>query len=128
LPRGADTTVLQAPFKDQMWAQGGLGLLSLFVANFFWMIVDVSTWQRIASVCQGPAAAQEIRKGTLRVMIESPATWFLGAVLGWSIQAGGFLPSHNAYSAISDLSLALSKGIKEIPLFSSVAYPIWVAG
>lgn len=92
LPEGTHSSVLNLPLSKQLSAQGVIGLVSLFIANFLWMPVDLSTWQRIASVeGEGPALLQSLRAGTRRVLFESPATWMLGVVLGICIGAGGYL-------------------------------------
>jgi Na+/proline symporter len=89
---GHHSSVLSQPLSTQMRAQGLLGVFSLLIANALWMPVDLSTWQRIASVeGSGDTLLSSLKRGTQRVLFESPATWVLGVILGIAISAGGFL-------------------------------------
>lgn len=90
LSPGLNQNVLNIPLSTQLSAQGFVGIISLFIANALWMPVDLSTWQRIASV-RGEGLKESLEKGTWRVLFESPATWILGVVFGIAINAGGFL-------------------------------------
>ena len=113
LTAGANPTILDEPlFGTQLKAQGYFALFSLFVANVFWMPVDFSTWQRVASV-EGTKqeALDRLRRGTWRVIFESPASWCLGIVLGLIIHAGGFIPAGTDPSAaLPSFSTALENG------------------
>lgn len=113
LTPGNNPTVLDQPlFGTQLKAQGYFALFSLFIANVLWMPVDFSTWQRVASVeGTGQEALDRLRRGTWRVMFESPASWCLGVVLGLIIHAGGFLPAAKDPSeALPSFSTALQSG------------------
>jgi len=83
---------LTSPLSSQLRAQSELGLFSLMLANALWMVVDISSWQRIASVGREGDGfpLRSLQRGTLRVACESPATWLLGVVLGWSISFGAW--------------------------------------
>ncbi len=111
--------------------QGLLGLSSLFIANVFWMPVDLSTWQRVASV-KGESTTElvrNLRRGTLRVMLESPASWCLGVALGFVIQSGGFLPSGaDASVGLSSFAAALQAGVPVVPAgwVASWLYPLFI--
>lgn len=126
---GTGHSVLTNPLGTQLTAQGALGLVSLFFANALWMPVDISTWQRVASVEKSGNVTGRLRAGTARVLLESPATWCLGAVLGWSIQAGGFLPAEaDPFTAIGEFSRVLGSGSAGLPLGADKwLYPIWIA-
>jgi len=113
LTPGASPTILDEPlFGTQLKAQGYFALFSLFIANVLWMPVDFSTWQRVASV-EGTSqeALDRLRRGTWRVIFESPASWCLGIVLGLIIHAGGFIPAGKDPSeALPSFSTALENG------------------
>ncbi len=125
-PEGTNVTALEQPLWTQLTAQGFFPIVALLAANALWMPVDVSTWQRIGSVSgSGAERVRQIRIGTRRVMFESPATWCLGAVLGWVMVAGGFLPpTTDAYAAIGAFSQSLADGRV---LGTSAVYGIWLA-
>jgi Na+/proline symporter len=131
LTPGSAMSALDQPLSTQLWAQGGLGLVSLFIANALWMPVDVATWQRVGSVSgTNDAALLALRRGTFRVMLESPASWCLGAVLGWTISAGGYVPANfpDPYSVVAAFAGQLYSG-KLSPLFGgwqSLFYPVFV--
>ena len=130
LPAGAQPTVLDKPIGEQLYAQGWFALLSLFVANFLWMPVDLSTWQRVASVeGEGSEVLRRLRRGTLRVMLESPATWLLGVCLGLVINGGGFIPAGtDASEGLAKFSAALFDA-SAAPHLGSAAlwlYPLFV--
>lgn len=113
LSPGAAANILDTPISTQLVAQGGMGLASLLVANALWMPVDVSTWQRVGAVEGNDAeAAIALRKGTMRVLFESPASWCLGAILGWTISAGGYVPANypDPYSVVSAFADQLFQG------------------
>jgi len=115
---------LLLPSLVQVGAQGWIALLSLFLANALWMVVDISTWQRIASVKpeNNNFPLQALRRGTRRVAYESPATWCLGVVLGWSISAAGILPpGKDPSEGIPSVAAALAAGA--LPPFP----PYWVS-
>lgn len=119
---GSSPTVLDNPFLEQMSAQGLFGLFSLFIANVFWMPVDISTWQRVASVKgdNKDDILRGLRRGTLRVMIESPASWLLGVCLGLIINAAGLLgPGKDPSEGLLAFSVALFNGTA-IPYLGSV--------
>ncbi len=119
---GSSQTVLDNPIWTQMHAQGYFGLFSLFIANVFWMPVDISTWQRVASVRgdNSDGVLRALRRGTLRVMIESPASWLLGVCLGLIINASGLLsPGKDPSEGLSAFSLALFNGAA-VPYLGSV--------
>lgn len=104
---------IAAPLTSQVKAQGVIGLLSLLLANALWMPVDLSTWQRVASVKGSDNdsydAFKSLKKATLRVMIESPVSWCLGIVLGLIIGGGGFLGAgHDAGSGVTDFAKRLA--------------------
>lgn len=126
---GVAQTMLDKPWSEQLMAQGKMGLLSLLLANGLWMIVDVSTWQRVAAVKGADGlATTAIRQATARVMLESPASWCLGAVLGWSIRASGIIgPDADPFAAIGAFSDALATGAVATPLGMKWSYGIWVA-
>jgi Na+/proline symporter len=112
IPHGHVQSVLEKPFDVQITAMGWLGVISLFVANALWMPVDLATWQRVESVDgRDGKGLQRLRKGTLRVLIESPASWSLGVVLGWILSAGGFVPiSGDTSAALGSFANALATG------------------
>ncbi len=97
----------------QLKAQGALAIFSLFVANFFWMPVDVSTWQRISSVKidRSLPVSQRLaplRKGIFRVMLESPVSWGFGVVFGMALKYSGlFTTQDDASSGIPKFTEAL---------------------
>ncbi len=117
---GSSPTVLDHSFREQLSAQGFLGLLSLFLANALWMPVDLSTWQRVASVKGTDVELLHgLRRGTLRVMLESPISWLLGVVLGLIIHGGGFLPiTEDPSGGIAAFAAALWNGTLAL-------YPDW---
>lgn len=110
-PHG-QVAILTAPLSTQVEAQGIVSLVSLFIANFLWMVVDISTWQRIASVKSTTGRdfpLESLKKGTRRVLFESPATWLLGVVLGWMMAA--ILPNGTEPSTgITKLMDAMANG------------------
>jgi hypothetical protein len=127
------TTDTPVPPLQQFKAQGFLGIISLFFANALWMIVDISTWQRIASVKQegGEFPLASLRSGTLRVLFESPASWLLGIVLGWSIRALGVLPPGTDPSeGLSSFASALARGTFQLAppltLLTPAIYPVLI--
>ena len=123
-PQGSVPTVFDKPISEQLVAQGLLGLFSLFLANALWMPVDISTWQRVAAL--GDHEVETLRSVTVRVLLESPATWCLGAALGWAISAGGFVPKDvDPYAAVASLATTLTDASKGNP---SWIYPVFVAG
>jgi len=111
-------------------AQGWFPLLSLFLANALWMPVDLSTWQRIASVSgSGPSLLDRLRRGTRRVMFESPAGWCLGIVLGLIIDGAGYLPTgRDPSEGIGAFAAALASGLAVPmgPYLPTMAYPLFV--
>jgi len=127
---GTNSSVFEIPIATQLKAQGWLGVFSLLLANALWMPIDLSTWQRIASVDRSNVL-QVLRSGTARVALESPAGWFCGAVLGWCIHSSGVLaPGADASSAITVLSSYLFAGsIDPIKLpIGSIIYATFLAG
>lgn len=130
LVAGHQASVLNLPPKQQLYAQGPLGLFSLLLANALWMPVDLSTWQRISSV-KGTAdeLLHSLRKGTRRVLFESPATWMLGVALGLTISTGGFLGNANPSQGLLLFSSALASRsmTSYLPgLLASLAYPVFI--
>ncbi len=131
LPPGSYATVLSNPIPMQLKAQGYLGLFSLFIANAFWMPVDLSTWQKIASV-EGQQDADlltHLRRGTARVLLQSPASWCLGVALGLIINAGGFLPpNHDASEGIPAFAGALARHTLPVNLgwAGNLLYPVFI--
>ena len=130
-PQGTHASVLTQPLSVQIYAQGVLGLLSLFVANFLWMPVDLSTWQRVASVeGSGDGLLKSLKAGTWRVVFESPATWVLGVVLGMCISAGGYLG--NAGDPAQSLvlfanALATRNAMASMAvIFPMILYPLFI--
>jgi len=96
LPSGSHSTVLNMPAWRQFRAQGVLGIFSLLLANALWMPIDLSTWQRIASVrsdSNRDLTLRRLRLGTKRILFESPVSWVLGACIGIAISGAGFLPA-----------------------------------
>jgi Na+/proline symporter len=131
LKPGNSPTVFNLPLTSQFYAQGIIGLLSLLIANVLWMPVDISTWQRVGSVEGDDAAVlRSLRRGTFRVMLESPASWCLGAVLGWIISAGGYVPHDysDPYSVVAAFADRMSRqGLSSLlGTWQSVLYPIFV--
>jgi Na+/proline symporter len=129
---GFQPTVLDLPLRQLIEKQTWVAMLSLFVANVLWMPVDLSTWQRIASVeGQRSEVLRRLRRGTLRVMFESPASWCLGVALGLIINGGGLLPpSRDPSEALSAFSEALANGTAA-PYLGDTArwlYPIFIVG
>jgi Na+/proline symporter len=112
LSPGHEPSVFDQPLRTQMNAQGAFALFSLFLANFFWMPVDLSTWQRISSVNGGGAElSASLKRGTQRVLFESPATWLLGVILGLTISGGGYLKTGaDASEGLISYSAALASG------------------
>jgi hypothetical protein len=117
----------------QLRAQGIWALLSLFVANFFWMPVDVSTWQRISSIKlpgsqNGNDHLSAIRKGIFRVMLESPASWGLGVVFGMALKYSGLVNfNEDSTLAISKFSEALVQmGFGGKGSFVCYLYPVFI--
>jgi Na+/proline symporter len=128
---GFSSTVFNVPLATQLYAQGLIGLLSLLIANALWMPVDISTWQRIGSVGGDDAAAlSSLRRGTFRVMLESPASWCLGAVFGWTISAGGYVPKDysDPYSVVAAFADRMFGGGLSSLLggWQSILYPVFV--
>jgi hypothetical protein len=128
---GTHLSVLNIPLGQQMYAQGWFGLFSLLIANALWMLVDLSTWQRISSVSgSGPALLCNLKAGTRRVLFESPATWMLGVALGLVISAGGFLASSpDPSQGLGLLSSALanrSVTIGKSSLIAALMYPVFI--
>jgi Na+/proline symporter len=128
---GANSTILDAPlFGTQLKAQGYFALFSLFIANVFWMPVDFSTWQRVASVeGKNQEGLERLRRGTWRVMFESPASWCLGIVLGLIIHAGGFIPQGTDPSeALPSFSTALENGVaaRHFAWAAGWLYPLFI--
>jgi hypothetical protein len=107
-------------------AQGPILLFSLFLANFFWMLVDISTWQRIASVSIDTAEQdiqkrlQPIRKGLVKIMWESPISWGLGAIFGMSLRYTGVYS--NVDEASANISMFVS-GLATGQIQSSILGP-----
>lgn len=132
LPRGSVASVLETPIAGQLSAQGWLGVFSLLVANALWMPVDLATWQRVEAVDGSDGRALErLRAGTLRVLIESPASWGLGVVLGWMLNAGGFVPaSGDTSQALAAYATALADGSRtaDVPWGGLLVYVPLVAG
>ena len=131
LKPGFSPTVFNLPLSIQFYAQGIIGLLSLLVANLLWMPVDISTWQRIGSVGGDDAAVlRSLRRGTFRVMLESPASWCLGAVLGWIINAGGYVPQNysDPYSVVAAFADRIfGGGLSSLwGTWQNVLYPVFV--
>jgi hypothetical protein len=135
-PSGA-VAILTSPISSQIEAQGIVQLVSLLAANFLWMIVDISTWQRVAAVgsaTPGVFPIEALRKGTRRVVFESPATWVLGVSLGWIMVAvlpKGSNPS-NGIATLMDLMSsggAFSGSTPLLPpeLMRYVVYPAFAA-
>jgi hypothetical protein len=127
---GTASSVLSLPLSRQLDAQGMLGLLSLLLANALWMPVDLSTWQRIASV-KGKDEVLDVslKKGTWRILFESPATWMLGVALGICISAGGFLsaggdPSNGLTLLVGSLSSHSVIGTGQV--ISWLVYPMFI--
>ncbi len=129
-PAGAQPTILGKPIGDQLRAQDWFALFSLFLANVLWMPVDLSTWQRVASIeGQSEEVLRRLRKGTLRVTLESPATWLLGVCLGLVINGGGFIPAGTDPSeGLVKFSSALFNGSAAPHLRSGALwlYPIFI--
>lgn len=133
LTAGANPTILDEPlFGTQLKAQGYFALFSLFIANVFWMPVDFSTWQRVASVeGTNQEALDRLKRGTWRVIFESPASWCLGIVLGLIIHAGGFIPTGTDPSeALPSFSTALENGTatKHFAWATGWLYPLFIIG
>jgi hypothetical protein len=122
-------SVLRTPLHNQLRAQGFIALLSLFFANVLWMPVDLSTWQRIASVDgDGPELLSSLRRGTARVLFESPASWCLGVILGLIISCTGILGNGDVYTATAAFGGALAKGSLASRLLGAWAFPVFAAG
>jgi hypothetical protein len=118
------------PVPMQFKAQGIIGVVSLFAANALWMIVDLSTWQRIAAVQSeenGAFPITALRRGTLRVLFESPATWLFGIVLGWSIRGLGLMPvGADPSEGLTRLGSALKTGsLQLVPPFSGLTWLVY---
>ncbi|MGZ8874243.1 MAG: hypothetical protein ACXW1F_04735 [Halobacteriota archaeon] len=129
LAAGNSGTILDQPIGMQLKAQGYFPLISLFIANALWMPVDFSTWQRVASVeGAGQDALKRLRRGTWRVMFESPASWCLGVVLGLIIHAGGFVNAGDEANALPSFSSALHNGNASAHFVwaSSWLYPLFI--
>ena len=124
LRAGTASNVLDKPLGTQLLAQGWLALISLFLANVLWMPVDLSTWQRIASVRSGKDLLENLTRGTGRVLWESPGTWMLGAVLGLTVSAAGIVkPGQDTSNALFAYSDYLSAG----GIATRFLYPLFVA-
>ena len=127
---GNAPSVLSLPLLTQLQAQHKFGLFSLFIANFLWMPVDLSTWQRVASVHgSDESLLSSLRQGTQRVLFESPATWVLGAILGICISAGRLLrciwrpqQRHHSFSTALSSPDTLSRSV----LLPWVLYPLFL--
>ncbi len=126
LPMGSRESVLDMPiFGHQLQAQGLFALFALFVANVLWMPVDFATWQRIGSVRgRGEEVLERVKRGTWRVMLESPATWALGAVLGIIVNAGGFSYASDSYSGLGSFANALFSN--SIPYLGATGFAIYL--
>lgn len=114
----------------QVKAQGALAIISLFFANFFWMPVDVSTWQRISSiqVRAGLSPTERlapIKKGIFRVMLESPVSWGFGVVFGIALKYSGI------FTIKDDPSIAIQKFTEfllasDADSYIGLIYPIFI--
>jgi hypothetical protein len=123
---GNASSVLDLSMRSQIWAQGPLALVALLIANALWMPVDLSTWQRIASVQPEKSnLIRDLRRGTLRVLFESPGSWMLGVALGLIISTGGFLPAGaDPYQALGSFASALANGA----IVSPIIYLVFLIG
>lgn len=133
LPPGNAPTILDSPVKTQVTAQGLIALSSLFIANVLWMPVDLSTWQRIGSVAgTNNKLLRNLRAGTFRIMLESPASWCLGVALGLIIHAGGFMaPNDDPWQAVALFSHALAgtdgRNVEVVLVSTEIVYGLFVA-
>lgn len=71
---------------DKPFALGAMSLLSLFIANSLYQVVDIGQWQRLASVdINGNGYAEkkrELSKALKVAMIYSPITWIICVLFG----------------------------------------------
>lgn len=124
-----------ADLPRQVYAQGIISLISLFLANALWQFVDISNWQRLSSVQlagqNDTTRYDPIRRGIWRVMIESPVSWGFGVVFGMALRYSGFLkldddPSVGVSRFVSILATGQSS-IHFLGPHSWVLYPVFAA-
>jgi hypothetical protein len=96
-----------------------LAILSLFIANGLYQLVDVGQWQRLLSVDPTAVSVEESRRliaaSLVNVAWTSPLTWVIGIVFGMSLKAISL--DANAYDAtylIVDHILALASPLNLI--------------
>lgn len=132
-PSSIQGTGILASLPTQLYAQGVVSLISLFLANVLWQFVDISSWQRISSVAleAGASRYEPIRRGLWRVMIESPVSWGFGVVFGMALGYSGFLqPGDDPSVAIGRFVSAVVTGQSSLAAMGAyvwLVYPVFVA-
>lgn len=94
-------------FKEQrvtsIFSLGYFPLISLLLANGLWQIVDISNWQRLASLDDSEQQRKELSKTLSFISIYSPITWIIAIFFGMSLRYTGFdLP--NTWAPIQDIA------------------------
>lgn len=83
-----------------------LAILSLFVANGFYQLVDVGHWQRLLSLQEDRrnlgSARSTMSTATLSVAIQSPATWAIAVLFGILLKY--LIPDADPWNVLSELS------------------------
>lgn len=82
---------------------GVLSLLSLLLANGLWQIVDISNWQRMASLKYSDELRLELSKTLTFVSLYSPLTWIIAIFFGMSLRFVG-LDLPDAWIALQRLA------------------------
>ncbi|WP_373818294.1 hypothetical protein [Porphyromonas loveana] len=64
----------------------GFSLISLFVSNVFWQLVDISNWQRISSMREVKNFEQSLSSSLKFLGLFSPISWIFAIFLGMCIR------------------------------------------
>jgi Na+/proline symporter len=72
-------------FKNPL-SLGFPAILSLFIANFLWQIVDISNWQRLSSYDTKSSNKQMLSKSISFASFYSPLTWIIAIFLGMAFK------------------------------------------
>jgi len=109
-------TAVSAPCFFSL-SQGPLNLLSLAILPLLWQFVDVTMWQRLASVQMprndAPSLSpreqlKPIRLGLQRFALESPVTWLFAVVIGMLLHHAPIgVGEESIWNAIGAIPVAL---------------------
>ena len=87
----------------KVFSLGLLPMLSLLLANGLWQIVDISNWQRLASLDYSDDTQIILSKTLSFISWYSPITWLLAIFFGMSLRYTGFdVP--DAWTALQKLA------------------------